>query len=191
MSQPVPNPDAIAKANHAIQELLDSGTKPTLRAVRQSAGVAASAAAEAVREWNATQGERADAEAIPESLNVRFLAIWNEARREAHTAFQATTKEFQAERAELHADIDALTAELATATQTATEHETELAAALAELAAERDQHQTALAEIAQAQTASASLRLENAKLAATTETLEKQLAALQANFDALLAKITK
>ena len=183
-STKTPASDAISKAHAAIQDLLDQGEKPTLRAVRNTASVATAAAAQALKEWKEAEGVPVEAETIPDILNVRFLAIWNEARKEAAQTHQAALKEFQLERAELHEEIDALTEELSNTKTQVNDTQAKAEDANKQLAFANTEIEELQAKITVQKAKSDQLRLENAKLSATITVLEAQTAALMAKMTA-------
>ncbi|MCL1800073.1 MAG: hypothetical protein FWG25_01745 [Promicromonosporaceae bacterium] len=125
----------------------------------------------------------AEADAIPEPLAVRFLAIWNEARREANAGFQSALKEFQVERAELHSELDSLTEELAGSEERTEALSSEITKLKAELTAEHKLADSLRSDLTTANDAGNALRLENASLTATVASLEKQLTALLAKIE--------
>jgi len=178
-SKPDLNP--IARAEAAAAELFaTTGKHPGVREIREAAKVSQSAAIQGLREWQQISGEAAPAPLLPDTLQVRIEAIWQE-------AFTLATRNFNDERANLKNRIAALEA-----------HEDGQAKQIDNLEKERDTAQHKVEELTNALTvcdtkAKEAERLTNVlikDLRDRAEAAEQNAEAAAARFDAKLASLT-
>ncbi len=106
------------RAAEAAEALAAQGHAVTARAVKQTAKVMTDVAAAAAREWNETQASRMAVPDAPSAWTARVDALWPEAYRVAHQAFDdersgllARLTAAEAERDETAADLDRVEAE--------------------------------------------------------------------------------
>ena len=93
----------------AAAEALDAeGVRVTARAVKDRARVQMETARATAAEWNARKDSTPAAPVVPESLAIRFAAIWVEAWRAARAEFEAERQGWSARLEEADRDIDAV-----------------------------------------------------------------------------------
>lgn len=175
------------KATRAAEELAAEGVSVTAAAVRERSGVRMATAAAAAKAWKEREkkAEGEVTEPVPEQLQARFLAVWNEARA-------LSRAEFDEARAGGEMKLRASESDVAKLTSAVEELERECERFEAEA---RNAAQLAIDEIAAAQDSTAhQADVQASQLAAErsrADRAEGALEAVTAERDRLLVQLEK
>lgn len=191
------------RALAAVEALDAEGVRVTARAVKDRARVQMETARAAAAEWNARTAAATTAPEVPESLTVRFTAIWEEAWRAARAEFDTERQGWTSRLEEADRDIDAvqdeadrsndaLRAELATTGQQRDQARLEADTLQQQLAAEQADHASRVEQlrdaIGVAEKAQARLEATIEAVSVERDELRRELAAARADWAALEAR---
>lgn len=148
----IPPGEPTQRALAAAEALDAEGVRVTARAVKDRARVQMETARAAAADWNTRKATQANPPAVPESLTVRFAAIWDEAWRTARAEFETERQGWISRLEEAERDVEALQADLITAEQQRDHTRTEMDALQAVLHDERTSHAETVQQLRQGHT---------------------------------------